>query len=170
MKLSSFQKFSIVLFIIYLFMLVWTVIFKLQLSLDNMPDLQSVNLHPFGDSSFKKGKFNTPEVLGNLFIFFPFGVYLNLVPTKLSYVKQIFLMAGVSLTFEILQYIFSIGVSDVTDFLMNTGGGIAGILVYLVLVKIIKDRSDLDKYLTILAGMGTVSILILTFSVFKYAL
>ena len=155
MKPSSYRKLALILFASYFIVLVWAVLFKLQLSFNDLPDLRSINLQPFGDSSFKKGKFNTPEVVGNFLIFFPFGIYLNMFPRRSSYLKQLLLMGIVSLTFEVLQYIFSIGVSDMTDLLMNISGGGAGILAYMGMLKIAKKRRKLNKYLTILAGVGT---------------
>ena len=39
-------------------------------------------------------------------------------------------MAGVSLAYETLQYLLSIGASYSTDLLMNTAGGAVGLLVF----------------------------------------
>ncbi len=59
-----------------------------------------------------------------------------------------------SLAFEILQFIFGIGASDITDLLGNTLGGMAGILLFLLLSKLFKGNTI--KLINILAAIGTV--------------
>ncbi len=63
-------------------------------------------------------------------------------------------IAGLSLSFEMIQYIFSIGGTDVTDLIGNTLGGAIGISVYFVLHKIFNTKTT--KVLNVLALMGTV--------------
>lgn len=155
MSKSTVQKLAITLTTIYFLYLFWAIIFKFQLSLYYLPNLQYINLVPFAESSFQSGEFNTFEVLGNLLIFVPFGIYLNLLPSKLSYPKQIILIGTVSLFVELLQYIFSIGVSDITDLITNTLGGILGILLYLLLKKFSANKLVLHRYLTTTAAIGT---------------
>lgn len=161
MNYSFIQKTAVILTTVYFIFLIWAIIFKFQLSLDKLPDLQHINLIPFGDSSFKAGKFNTSEVLSNFIIFVPFGIYLNLIPWKLPYLIQILIIATGSIAFEVLQYIFAIGVSDITDILMNVIGGVSGILFYLLLKKISKNGARLDKYLIIISAIGTVLMFVL---------
>lgn len=162
MRISMIQKLAVALTTIYFLFLFWAIIFKFQLSLSYLPNLQYINLIPFAESSFQTGAFNTFEVLGNLIIFVPFGIYLNLLPTKLSYAKQVVLIATVSLVVELLQYIFSIGVTDITDLITNTLGGITGILLYLALKKCVANKHTLHQYLTASAAIGTALTLILT--------
>ncbi|MBL1227583.1 VanZ family protein [Enterococcus sp. BWR-S5] len=162
MSKSTVQKLAVVLTTIYFLYLFWAIIFKFQLSLYYLPNLQYINLVPFAESSFQSGAFNTFEVLGNLIIFIPFGIYLNLLPAKLSYMKQIILIGTVSLSVELLQYIFSIGVSDITDLITNTLGGVLGILLYLLLKKFSANKLVLHRYLTTLSAIGTAITLIFT--------
>lgn len=49
-----------------------------------------------------------------------------------------FYLSTVSLLFEIIQYILSIGSSDITDIITNTLGGLVGVLVVSILRKIVK--------------------------------
>lgn len=162
MRVSTVQKLAVALTTIYFIFLFWAILFKFQLSLYYLPNLQYINLVPFAESSFQSGEFNTFEVVGNLLIFVPFGIYLNLLPSKLSYFKQILLIAAVSLAVEVSQYIFSIGVTDITDLITNTLGGITGILFYLLLKKCVTNRHVLHQYLTISSAVGTALTLVLT--------
>lgn len=56
--------------------------------------------------------------------------------------------------YEVLQYCFAIGASDITDLLGNTFGGIIGIGLFAVCVGIMGERTV--KILNILAAAGTV--------------
>ena len=60
------------------------------------------------------------NLLGNLVLFFPLGVYVKL---------SILLPAGASLVVEVLQYITAWGVADIDDLLLNAIGGALGVLV-----------------------------------------
>ena len=51
--------------------------------------------------------------------------------------------ALLSLSFELLQWIFAIGASDITDWITNTVGGILGAEMYFVLEKMFKSRAVL---------------------------
>lgn len=44
--------------------------------------------------------------------------------------------AMLSLLFEIVQWVFSIGASDITDLITNTSGGLCGMLLFLIMGKI----------------------------------
>jgi glycopeptide antibiotics resistance protein len=68
-------------------------------------------------------------------------------------------MAGVSLLFELIQYIFTIGGSDITDLISNTLGGVIGIGFYIVFSRILKEKTN--KILNILALIGTICFILL---------
>lgn len=46
-----------------------------------------------------------------------------------------------SLIFEILQFIFAIGASDITDLIGNTLGGIIGIGIFYIMSKFFKEKT-----------------------------
>ena len=80
------------------------------------------------------------NLLGNIVAFIPFGILLSTLWEEKSIIKRILPIFLTSLSFEILQFIFSIGASDITDLIMNTIGGIIGICIFLILKKILKDN------------------------------
>ena len=65
----------------------------------------------------------------------------------------------VSLLFEIVQYTFAIGRSDITDIIENTLGGCIGIFVYNIFKWIFKEK--VNKIFGILASIGTIFMLLL---------
>ena len=76
------------------------------------------------------------------------------------FIKKVILIAAVSLLFEIIQYIFAIGGTDITDFIGNTLGGIIGVGVYHALFKFITKKHT-NKTLNFLALIGTICFLLL---------
>ena len=59
-----------------------------------------------------------------------------------------------SLTFETVQWIFSIGVSDITDLITNTTGVLVGVGLYYLLKKIFKEKTN--KIILALAAIVTI--------------
>ena len=78
--------------------------------------------------------------------------------------NRILLASGLSLFFEVTQYIFAIGASDITDVIDNTLGAVIGILLYLGMKKIWKEKTG--KIITILGAVLEVLFLALLFFTF----
>jgi len=69
------------------------------------------------------------NLLGNVALFVPFSILLLAFGYRST--KGILLTAFlVSLSIEVIQYSFAIGVADVDDVLLNVGGAYAGILLF----------------------------------------
>ena len=92
---------------------------------------------------------NKLDLYGNIIIFFPFGILFNIIKEH-SFFKNIFAFSITSLIFEILQYILAIGASDITDIILNTLGGVLGLMFYNVLKMILK-KEIADKIIIVLA-------------------
>lgn len=135
-------------------MLIWLVIFKLQIDISSILNHQhrSLNLVPFAYAS--KG-----EVILNCLFFIPFGVLLNVVFKKISFLPKFLFILFFSLTAELLQFIFAIGATDITDLISNSTGGLIGLLLYMVFNTFIEDRK-LDR---IVISIGLILFLIFTF-------
>ncbi|WP_174567638.1 VanZ family protein, partial [Gottfriedia acidiceleris] len=86
--------------------------------------------------------------------FIPFGIYISMLKPNWSFLKKIAVIAGVSLLFEVLQFIFAIGASDITDLLGNTLGGIIGIGVYIVFCRLFSTKAN--KILNVLTSIGVI--------------
>lgn len=134
------KKITLGLLIVYLMALTWIILFKLQFSVADLPHLRSINLVPFMGSVIVNGKVDFTEIINNIVAFIPFGILLSTLWEEKSIIKRILPIFLTSLSFEILQFIFSIGASDITDLIMNTIGGIIGICIFIILKKILKDK------------------------------
>ncbi|MBL4931186.1 VanZ family protein [Clostridium paridis] len=150
-------KLTFGLFVVYFLVLIWIILFKLQLSFNTLPHFRGVNLIPFAGSVIRNNQLDYTEIILNIIVFMPFGLYLSMIKHNWSFCKKIITIAGVSLLFELLQFIFAIGGTDITDLISNTLGGAVGIGCYMVFSKILKEKTN--KILNILALIGTISII-----------
>ena len=92
--------FVTILFLIYLALLVWIILFKLQFSISDLDKIRSINLIPFHYDKEIGAAFHLTEVLENFLIFVPMGIYLQmLLPRTKLYVKFM-LIAGTSFLLE----------------------------------------------------------------------
>ncbi|MHB8127509.1 MAG: VanZ family protein [Mobilitalea sp.] len=152
-------KLTFGLFIVYFSVLTWIILFKMQFSLNDLPHFRGLNLIPFAGSVVKNNQLDYSEIILNVIIFIPFGLYLSMIELNWSFWKKIILIAGVSLLFELLQFLFAIGGTDITDLISNTLGGVVGIGFYIVFSKILKEKTN--KILNILALIGTICFVLL---------
>lgn len=128
-------------FVLYIFLLTWIIVFKFRIDIRNLRYLRTINLIPFKENALK-------EILINIFLFIPYGMYLRELTKKKSLTVGIIILT--SFIFEVLQYILHIGISDITDVMMNTLGGMIGILLISILEKKRENSKGLDnsiKYL-----------------------
>ena len=135
---------------IYLFFLLWLILFKLSFNLPQFLtySYSNVNLVPFSTFSFE----NTTvlrETTYNLIVFFPFGVLLNVNFKRLSFSKKLGIIFLVSFLAELIQFLFGIGVADITDLITNTTGGLIGLWAYQLLNKHL-STNKLDRLAIIL--------------------
>ncbi len=135
---------------IYLFFLLWLILFKLSFNLPQFLtySYSNVNLVPFFTFSFE----NTTvlrETTYNLIVFFPFGVLLNVNFKGLSFSKKLGIIFLVSFFAEFIQFLFGIGVADITDVITNTTGGLIGLWFYQLLNKHL-STNKLDRLVVIL--------------------
>lgn len=121
------KKITVGLLIFYLAALSWIIIFKMAFSVMKLPHIRSINLIPFGESVIINGKMDFGEIIQNLLAFIPFGILICVLWEKKSLLKQFFPIICTSILFEVIQYVFAVGASDITDVLMNSAGGLLGI-------------------------------------------
>ena len=72
----------------------------------------------------------------------------------------------ISFIFEVMQYILCIGISDITDIIMNFIGGVFGIYLMLLLYKILSkiiEKNKLEKILGYLSIMIPIAVLLSLF-------
>lgn len=151
-------------FFIYFLVLVWIVMFKMKFSLDDLPHYRALNLDPFHDAL--NHPIRTREVIDNVIIFIPYGILMAMMRSKRSFFSKIFPIFLTSLTFETLQYVFSIGSTDVNDVITNTLGGLIGIFIFWIFKKVF--RRDAEKVVITLALI--LIVLLVIFIAFYYLL
>ncbi len=144
------------LFIVYMVLLVWIILFKLQFSVSEIDKIRSINLIPFHYENEIGMNFHLKEVLENAAIFIPFGIYLCMFKFEWSVKAKFIIILVISLLFEITQYILAVGRTDVTDLITNTCGGMAGVALYWLAIKVFRNRKQVDLIITILATVVTV--------------
>jgi glycopeptide antibiotics resistance protein len=153
----------VALFGVYLVLLVWLVLWKLDVPWVGSGARRTVKLVPFVRTA-ANGPSKPSEVLGNVLVFVPFGVYLGLLgaraPWWRTWTRAVGLAALTSVGLEVAQYVLAVGSSDVSDVLANTAGALAG-LVLLAVVRLVL-RGWTATALTGLLAVGTVVALLAT--------
>ncbi len=79
------------------------------------------------------------NILGNIIAFMPFGFLLPIVYEKYrGFFRVAFYSLLFSLAAEAIQMVTRVGIFDVDDILLNTGGGILGYLLYVVCRQLVR--------------------------------
>lgn len=76
------------------------------------------------------------NLLGNVLIFVPFGFFFPMGSKRKSFFRTVRLSFGISLMIEVFQLVSKVGCFDVDDLLLNTLGGIAGYICYMICTRI----------------------------------
>lgn len=112
-------------FALYLALLVWIVLWKLELPWVGGVD-RVIKLVPFVATA-DQGSSKPAEVVINFLLFIPFGLYLGLLAQSWRWWRIAVVLAGASLLLEVTQFILAIGSTDITDVVVNTAGGLTGL-------------------------------------------
>lgn len=133
---------SILLFLSYLLLLTWMIVFKMDMSiLYGRYDLAQFNLIPLAGTAVYNGVLNFPEIFFNIISFIPFGIYMEILFRKASWIVNLFVIMLLSLVFEVAQYTLLLGVADITDLLANGFGGAIGINIMYVLTSVWREKT-----------------------------
>lgn len=97
-------------------------------------------------------------MIDNILVFFPFGIYIGVLYRRWNLSEKLLSFFSVSLIYEVLQYIFAIGRSDITDVIMNTAGGIVGLVVYSLLSKICRNERIIEMVVLVCAVFGSAAV------------
>ncbi len=79
------------------------------------------------------------NVVGNVVIFVPFGVYLMLYSKHKTAIKAVKTVLFTSLSVEVVQFVLDIGIADIDDITLNVLGGLVGVGVYKILKLIFRE-------------------------------
>jgi glycopeptide antibiotics resistance protein len=117
-----------------------------------MDRIRNINLVPF-----QGAQFGANEVY-NILFFVPLGIYISMLKNKLNFAIKGLVILCCSLLFEIFQFVFSVGRSDLTDLICNVLGGVIGIGIYELLLKLLKNKAQ--KVMNIILLVFTTCILL----------
>lgn len=155
MEQKQQQKMIKALFAVYLIILTWVILFKMQTDVSEMFRMRfrSINLIPFRGSAIVNGRVDLSEIVLNILAFVPVGVYVAMLKEDWNVIQKAAPACFISLAYETAQYVLGVGASDITDLLGNTLGGVIGVFVYFLLSKMFKQHTK--KIVSILAAVGT---------------
>lgn len=122
--------------VFYAFMLVWIILFKMDVSVENFGQMRSINLVPFTQSVIVNNKLDVSEIIQNVLAFVPLGVLVYTIWQEKAWRFRLCCIVFTSIVLEVMQYILGVGASDITDVITNTLGGVAGLGVALGLSKL----------------------------------
>lgn len=170
MRKTKIIKFTLITsFIFYTLFVIWNILFKyaspLEIFSDNRYFSRSINLIPFND--LFEGNYLKLDVWGNMILFAPFGVYLKLYSSKPWY-RLLPVAVITSILFEVLQYIFGLGATDVTDVIYNTSGFLIGNVIYTLLNGILKDKGRVKLLVSVFAGISMLFVAIVVILLYAY--
>ena len=148
MKFQSILLYVILIF--YVILLLSILIFRgspLELFNANREIYRRVNILPFQSIiGYLFGITNVSSsvalnnVLGNIVLFIPLGIYLQLLKRDKRVLGGMFFILLVSLSAEITQFALGIGATDIDDIILNCLGGIIGVFCYKTFITICKRR------------------------------
>lgn len=100
------------------------------------------------------------NLLGNIVIFIPLGIYITLFHKNKSIRINILWIFVTTVAVEIIQYTFRLGIGDIDDVILNCVGGFIGILVCKGLYYLFKDNLKVRRIVEIAAILiGMISIM-----------
>lgn len=105
--------------------------------------LRSVNIAPlhsvmrYASGADSLGIFN---VLGNVLLFVPMGVYLMIFRRDKRIWTGALWAVLISVFAEIAQYVLAVGVSDIDDVILNGLGGLLGVMIHKALLLALKNE------------------------------
>jgi glycopeptide antibiotics resistance protein len=152
-----------ILLALYLLILLWLVLFKFSFDLLAVLDHQarSLNLIPFAGLSQ-----GARETIDNLIVFIPFGLLLSANFKRITVWRKLMYIFIFSSAVETIQFVFALGVTDITDIITNTLGGLLGLMLYALGARYI-DSEKQDRFIVIVGASSLIVLLLLRFLVLK---
>lgn len=137
------KSLSKVILALYLLVLMWLVLFKFSFDLTAVLDAQtrSLNLIPFSGNDQR-------EMIDNFIVFIPLGLLLSANFQRASLQGKLAFIGMLSLIAEIIQFVFAIGATDISDVILNTSGGLLGLLLYGLCHTYVR-REKLDRFVVV---------------------
>ncbi len=97
------------------------------------------------------------NVAGNVIVFVPLGIYMQMFLRNKRFLRSVAFVCVISLCVEAVQYIFGIGAADIDDIILNTIGGLLGVLFYKIVYMVLKDENKTKTVITFLFYLAGLS-------------
>ena len=88
-KTKRQKNLSLIVFGIYMFLLIWLILFKFATNINDLDHFRNLNLIPFRESMIVNGKLELSEIIYNIMVFVPLGVYIGIFKQKWSLIKKV---------------------------------------------------------------------------------
>ena len=92
--------------IFYAVMLVWIILFKMDVSVENFGQMRSINLVPFSQSVIVNDKLDVSEIIQNVLAFVPLGILIYTIWQEKSWKLKLGSVALTSLVLEVASIHF----------------------------------------------------------------
>ena len=140
------RRYYIIFFVVYIIISIWIIIFKFTVNFREPEFLISrgINLIPF--NNYREGLGIIPLLRiwsGRLLyaaILIPSGIFVSVLISKPNVFIKALIASLLSFSFEIIQWIFQIGISDITDYLMGFLGSLIGVIIFEMIRKKKKEH------------------------------
>jgi len=154
-KVTRLREVAINLFFIYFLAVIYFTLFKngeLAISFNNyrylnlVPLIETIKMFSDNFMGLSNSLYN---VVGNILLFVPLGLFTPLLFKKADDFKKILLYGFIgSVSIEVIQYFTAINITDIDDVIFNTFGTVIGLLCYRIF-KCIIERVNLKKLLNL---------------------
>ncbi len=149
-----------ILWVVYLLILCWVLVLKLGVSFSYMGE-RRVNLLPFADYIATNGRIDKTEMVLNVLVFIPVGIYVAMLLPSGSLGGRMLRISLISVGIECLQWVLGTGAFDTTDIVTNSLGGMIGFTTIVLLILHTKQPGKVQMWLNKIALPCTVVLVLL---------
>ena len=155
------------IYVFLMFDLFFRPAFMLSQWREGSPIVRSFNPVPFKTIGAYLSSYNlfniavVHNVLWNILVFVPYGLYVQIIRKQGKLWKGMAVIAGTSLLIELIQFAAGAGVCDVDDLLLNFIGGLLGIGLYALMLKIWKTREKVKTIVMAASALVGIPVILL---------
>lgn len=154
------NRLTAALLFVYLMVLGWVLVLKLGTRFSYMRS-RRVSLVPFREYLVYHSRMDMSQIVLNILIFVPLGVYTGMLFPQWKPGAKIFFFFLVSFAVEMAQYILAIGAFDSTDIITNTTGGILGYILFTMVERMRNSHLAAQRAINFIALAGTACMVLL---------
>lgn len=156
---------------VYLALLAWVVLWKLEAPWigDAAGLARPIKLVPFLPSG-DAGASPPAELLINLVLFVPFGLFIGALAPTWSWWKAGVAALGASLVLETVQHLASTGSFDTTELVVNIGGALVGWVIFVAVHRTARERTSvvMTRVCVIVYALALVAVVAFVVSPLSY--